>query len=156
MARCLEGEDAMMLITPHFKLSEFDCKDGTPYPAEWIEERLKPLANMLEKIREHVGHPITIVCGYRSPVYNEELRKRGLEGESGKTGVAEDSQHPKGNAADIKSYGMRTDDLHNMILSMWLGGLLPELGGLALYIWHGFVHVDTFVKAPGKLRRWNR
>ena len=144
----------MILITPHFKLDEFACKDGTPYPREWIESRLQPLADMLEKIREKVGHPLTIVCGYRSPEYNERLRQRGLQGERGQTGVAKNSQHTEGNAADISCFGMKTDELRDTILAMYLDGNLPTLGGLGLYVWNGFVHVDTMKKDDGKLRRW--
>jgi uncharacterized protein YcbK (DUF882 family) len=144
----------MILITPHFRLDEFACKDGTPYPREWIESRLQPLADMLEKIREKVGHPITIVCGYRSPEYNEKLRQRGLQGERGQTGVAKNSQHTEGNAADISCFGMTTDNLFSAIKVIWEDGEIPALGGIGRYTAHGFVHVDTMIKAPGKLRTW--
>jgi len=76
------------LITPHFKLSEFACKDGTPYPVEWVDERLVPLCQIDEVIRDYLGgHSMTILCGYRTPGYNEKLRQRGLQGESGQTGL---------------------------------------------------------------------
>jgi uncharacterized protein YcbK (DUF882 family) len=144
----------MILITPHFKLEEFACKDGTPYPHEWIEERLEPLANMLEVVRERAGGAIHIVSGFRSPTYNQALRKAGLQGEHSSTGVAEKSQHTEGRAADIACFGMTTDNLHSLIKTLWEDGVIPALGGLAKYPLHGFTHVDTLIKAPGKLRTW--
>lgn len=144
----------MILITPHFRVDEFACKDGTPYPQEWIESRLQPLAEMLEAIRERAGGAIHIVSGYRSGTYNLRLRKDGLQGERGSTGVAEKSQHVQGRAADIMCFGMTTDNLHSLIVTLWEDGEIPSLGGLAKYSLHGFVHVDTFIKTLGKLRRW--
>jgi hypothetical protein len=62
-------------ITDHFTLSEFTCKDGTPYPDQWINDRLTPLCQMLEVIRAACGgHSVTVLCGYRTPTYNEKLR----------------------------------------------------------------------------------
>lgn len=145
----------MILISSHFKVSEFDCHDGTPYPSDWVSERLQPLANMLEKIRERAGHPIRIVCGYRSPSYNDRLRQRGLAGERQATGVAKNSRHCEGDAADISCYGMTTEALHEMILDMVHEGLIPECGGIGYYPKNGWVHVDLYKSVPGKLRRWN-
>ena len=144
----------MILVTPHFKLHEFDCKDGTPYPSEWVESRLFVLCDVLETIRERSGGAIHIVSGYRSPTYNQGLRKAGLRGEHASTGVAEKSQHTEGRAADIACFGMTTDNLHSLIKTLWEDGALPGLGGLAKYPLHGFTHVDTWIKAPGKLRTW--
>lgn len=144
----------MILITPHFRVSEFDCKDGTPYPQEWIEERLQPLANALERIRSRLGEPINIVSGYRSPNYNERLRTRGLRGERGKTGVVQGSQHTEGRAADIMAVGVLPEQLHGTIIAMCRAGELPEIGGVGLYATLGFVHVDTMKASDGHLRRW--
>lgn len=140
----------------HFHLSEMVCKDGTPYPQEWELTRWPDLARLLEGIRHYAADdlPVTLVCGYRSPAYNERLRKLGLSGESGRTGVAEHSHHCEGRAADILVYGMPTIDLHYRIGEQHRLGHLPELGGLGLYRAHGFVHVDTYRLASGKLRRW--
>lgn len=143
------------LITPHFKLSEFDCKDGTPYPAEWIDSRLVPLCQMDELIRHKAGdHPMTVLCGYRTPNYNDRLRERGLQGESGTTGVAVHSRHMFGDANDIVVFGLAVKDLHDLILSMYKAGELPMLGGLGFYPGLGFCHVDLYKDPSGHLRMW--
>lgn len=144
----------MILITPHFRVHEFDCKDGTPYPEQWIAERLQPLANALERIRTKIGLPLSIVCGYRSPEYNQRLRMRGLKSERGATGVALHSQHTEGRAADIAAVGMLPEQLHGAIIAMCRAGELPEIGGVGLYAQSGFVHVDILKADDGHLRRW--
>lgn len=58
-----------MQVTEHFNLAEFHCKDGTPYPSEWIEKRLKPLCEALEKIRDKTHAPLQIVSAYRTPAH---------------------------------------------------------------------------------------
>ncbi len=141
----------------HFDLSEFACKDGTPYPPEWEhdESRLPALKRILEKIRHAEGdHPITVLCGYRSLKYNERLRQRGLQGESHATGVAQHSQHTEGRAADIQCFGMTTHALHALVLELYESGELPEIGGVGYYPELGFVHVDVALSPSGKLRMW--
>ena len=140
--------------TQHFHVEEMTCHDGTPYPQEWVETRLPALFSTLEGIRHAVGDlPIRILCGYRTPAYNEALRSRGLSGEAGRTGVAEHSQHCEGRAADIVCFGMPVQVLLGHVIEAWEQGLLPELGGVGLYHQAGFVHVDVH-KVPGHLRRW--
>jgi uncharacterized protein YcbK (DUF882 family) len=139
----------------HFKLWEFACNDGAPYPDEWRATRLPALLHLLEAIRHVIGDlPVTVVCGYRTPSYNTRLRERGIRGESGVTGVAEHSQHMEGRAADIMCHGMRTNVLHSYISEAFDDGRLHDLGGLGLYEGMGFVHVDTYRLASGHLRRW--
>lgn len=141
--------------TQRFHLAEMTCHDGTPYPEEWVATRLPPLFRALEGIRHAVGDlPIRILCGYRTPAYNDRLRVRGLSGETGRTGVAEHSQHCEGRAADIVCFGMPVRVLHGHILEAWERGHLPEIGGVGLYEGRGFVHVDVYRMADGHLRRW--
>jgi uncharacterized protein YcbK (DUF882 family) len=140
----------------HFHLSEMTCPDGTPYPDEWVATRWPALARTLEAIREgEGGHPIKILCGYRTQAYNERLRLRGLRGERHATGVTQHSQHMEGRAADIMCFGMSAHALHAVVMELWEMGKLPELGGVGLYEGLGFVHIDTYRLATGKLRRWN-
>lgn len=140
--------------TQHFHVSEMACKDGSEYPEDWRNTRLPALFHTLEGIRTACGDlPITILCGYRSEAYNASLRERGLHGESGRTGVAEHSQHCEGRAADITCFGMDTEVLLGHIIEAWEQGKLPELGGVGMYKRHGFIHVDTY-KVAGHLRRW--
>ena len=142
-------------ITEHFRLSEFACKDGTWYPVEWIDSRLTPLCYMDEIIRDACGgHAVTILCGYRTLAYNDHLREKGLTGESGKTGVAEHSQHIEGMANDIVVFGIPTMTLYKIVLDLYYGSKLPMLGGIGLYQGHGFVHVDVHKSQDGHLRKW--
>ena len=141
-----------MKITPHFSLTEFDrpARRGfppAPYPENWIEERLRPLAEILEVIRGRVGTPIVVLSAYRDIAYNRRI------------GSKNTSQHVQGRAADIVAQGMNVTDLHSVILALCRDGTLRDrprwVGGLGLYGGvgsAGFVHVDT---RPGKrLARW--
>lgn len=149
----------------HFPETEFACQAYTapdghhpaePYPEEWVTTRLPPLKRTLESIRLECGsQPIRILCGYRTIAFNEELRRRGLQGERHATGVALHSQHTEGRAADIQIFGMPTAVLHGHIAEVYEAGRLPELGGLGFYPSLGFVHVDVYRMADGHLRRWN-
>lgn len=141
-------------ITEHFSLEEFACKDGAPYPQEWISDRLTPLCQMLEVVREACDHPVTVLCGYRSAAYNERLRQRGLTGESGTTGVAQHSQHTEGKAADITVFGMTVADLYKKIMDLQKAGKLPKIGGVGFYPHQGFCHVDIYRLPSGTLRKW--
>lgn len=76
----------------HFTLAELTHTntglDNTPTPA--IIESLEYLVdNVLDPLRERYGKPITVNCGYRSPKVNA------------KVGGVDNSQHLKGEAADI-------------------------------------------------------
>lgn len=71
-------------ISPHFKLSEMACKDGSDkvlYSTELMEK--------LEELRAYDGFTVSINSGYRTPAYNKKI------------GGASRSQHVLGNAADI-------------------------------------------------------
>ena len=78
-----------MQLTPHFSLAELTRSataqrlglDNTPHPDDL--PRLQQLAEMLERIRSPLGHPITITSGYRSREVNQAV------------GGSPKSQHPK-------------------------------------------------------------
>lgn len=76
------GQD--YLISPHFKLDEMACKDGSDKVLYSTE-----LMSMLEKLRAYGGFTIHINSGYRTPAYNRKI------------GGASKSQHTLGTAADI-------------------------------------------------------
>jgi uncharacterized protein YcbK (DUF882 family) len=131
-----------MLITPHFSLDEFACKDGTSYPAEWITDRLALLCETLEVIRREAGDkPLRILSGYRTPAWNQRV-----EG-------SPRSQHVEGRAADIQHPSLTAAQLHSIILLCHGGKKLAALGGLGLY--ESFVHVDVRQNSDGRLRRWS-
>jgi uncharacterized protein YcbK (DUF882 family) len=144
-----------MLVSRHFVYPEFASKPrgnvtGVPYPTEWIDGRLQPLCDMLDKIRDAWGGPVSVVSGYRSPELNALLREHS-------TGVAQNSQHVMGTAADIAP--VPADDVRAvarfcaMVAKMVETGLLPGIGGLGLY--PGWAHVDIRSKPDsGHVARW--
>ncbi len=80
---------------------------------------------------------ITVVCGYRTPETNADLRHH-----SPQTGVAEHSQHMEGHAIDLRVLGVSTTKLRDAALSL-------KAGGVGYYPVSQFVHVDV-----GPVREW--
>ncbi|KQW20004.1 MULTISPECIES: YcbK family protein [Pseudomonas] len=74
---------------------------------------------------------IIIQSGYRTPAHNARLAK-----------AAKQSEHVKGNAADIRIPGLSTDALTRLAKAV-------GVGGVGFYPQNGFVHVDV-----GRLRQW--
>lgn len=107
-------------ITPHFKVREFACSDGSD-----VVFVATSLVDILEAIRVHFGRPVTITSGYRTVSYNA-----GLKNSSKK------SQHCNGLAADIKVEGHTPLEVYNYTCS-----LLGDHGGVGIY--NTFVHVDV-------------
>lgn len=109
-------------LTPHFKVGEIICKDGSPtyvINSEVLEG--------LEKLREIIGKPININSGYRSESYNKRV------------GGASDSQHVKGNAIDFSIKGMSTQQIYDVIKkNNFLGHVFKGIG-----LYDTFVHVDV-------------
>jgi hypothetical protein len=99
-----------MNLTEHFDLNELTISetgarlglDNTP--SEEIIANLKLLCEItLEPLRDYLGKPISITSGYRSIEINDAI------------GGAIDSQHTKGQAADIHVSGMTTEGLYQAI-----------------------------------------
>lgn len=107
-------------ITPHFKVREFACSDGSD-----VVFVATSLVDILEAIRVHFGRPVTVTSGYRTVSYNA-----GLKNSSKK------SQHCNGLAADIKVEGHTPKEVYNYVCS-----LLGDHGGVGIY--NTFVHVDV-------------
>lgn len=133
----------------HFKVEEFRCHDGTPYPEEW-GDRWALLVGLWDDIRDLWGGPIDIVSGYRTPAYNASLLRAGHH-------PAADSRHMYGEAGDGRTqpdFGRDTVlELHNKVLAAHAAGQLTSLGGLGLY--QDWIHADVFKAPDGHLRRWN-
>lgn len=136
-------------VTQHFSVAEFAQHDGTPYPAEWIADRLHPLCETLEVVRAAAGGlPMAIDSGYRTEEYDQRLydaHQAALRA-AGKPDdhlVAEptSSQHPKGRAADITHSKLTPLQLFSLVLELYEAGKLPRLGGVGLY--RTFVHIDV-------------
>jgi uncharacterized protein YcbK (DUF882 family) len=81
------------------------------------------------------SQPIELLSGYRSPKTNNMLR-------GNSRGVAKNSFHMKGQAADIRVPGSSTSKVRNTARAL-------RVGGVGYYPRSGFVHVDT-----GDIRSW--
>ena len=90
-----------MKLTEHFDLSEFTRSatadklhiDNT-IPEELIPNLKNLCEQVLEPLREHFNKPVVISSGYRCPKLNRLV------------GGVPNSQHQKGEAADIKLYSV--------------------------------------------------
>lgn len=66
-------QDGEKLLSPHFKVKEFRCKDGSDKIL--IESNLIPV---LEKVYDHFGaSSITITSGYRTPAHDKKVGGKG-------------------------------------------------------------------------------
>ncbi|WP_240440666.1 YcbK family protein [Pseudomonas aeruginosa] len=74
---------------------------------------------------------IVILSGYRTPEHNARLVK-----------AAKDSEHVRGNAADIRIPGLKVDALTRLAKAV-------GVGGVGIYTSDDFVHVDV-----GRVREW--
>ena len=123
-----------MRLEKNFHLSEFRCKDGTPVPNEFLDN-VKKLAENLQVLRDHIGKPIRVISGYRSPSYNKRI------------GGARRSQHMLATAADVKVTGMSPVEIKE-IITLLIEEDKMDSGGVGLY--KTFTHYDI----RGRNARW--
>ncbi|WP_244468761.1 DUF882 domain-containing protein [Devosia limi] len=99
------------------------------------------LFDLVWEVYQEVGasKPVTVVSAYRSPATNEMLR-------ASSSGVAENSQHTRGNAMDFYIPGVSLTKLR-------AAAMRKQVGGVGYYPTSGspFVHLDT-----GNVRAWPR
>lgn len=114
-----------MRISPHFKRSEFACRDGCGF--DTVDHAT---LEILEAVRVAFGAPVIVTSAARCPDHNRAV------------GGARNSQHLYGRAADIKVKGHDPEDVHN-----WIARRYPE-ASLGLY--RTFVHVDTRTNGPAR------
>lgn len=123
-----------MQLEKNFSLHEFRCKDGTDAPDEFMPH-LRQLCMNLQTLRDHIGKPITIISGYRSPEYNKKI------------GGVKRSQHLLAKAADIVVAGMTSLEVRDIIIQLIKEGKMDP-GGVGIY--PTFVHYDV----RGRNARW--
>ena len=107
-------------ITPHFKVREFACSDGSD--PVFISTTL---VDILENIRVHFGAAVHIHSGYRTVSFNSSLKDSSKK-----------SQHMFGLAADLHVDGHSHQEVYNYVCQ-----LLGDHGGVGLYSWG--VHIDV-------------
>ncbi len=94
------------------------------------------LIELIDDIADHFGaESVEILSGYRSPMYNGELKKGGRN-------VANESLHKQGIAADIHIDEVTEEALRDYAESL-------KKGGVGYYPAFDFVHVDL-----GPVRSW--
>lgn len=108
-----------------------DFRTGESFP---MDPHLLDIVSLIQK-RTNTDKPLHILSGYRSPTTNAQLRKAS-------TGVAKNSFHMYGQAADIRMPGYSTSALRGIAKSL-------RAGGVGFYPRSNFVHVDT-----GDVRYW--
>lgn len=99
-------------LSENFNLSEFvktsTGVDNIPTP-EAIEQLKLLVKNILQPLRTHLGRPITITSGYRSPLVNSKVE-----------GSSKTSQHMKGQAADLVIPGMTNQQIIDVVRQLRL------------------------------------
>jgi uncharacterized protein YcbK (DUF882 family) len=97
------------------------------------------LVDLLWTIQRQLSpnQPLDVICGYRSPETNAYLRRHS-------SGVAANSFHMYGKAADLRIPGCGVSTLNRFAINL-------EAGGVGYYPRSNFVHVDT-----GPVRRWGQ
>ena len=113
------AKDGLTALSPHFKVREFACSDGTD--TVFVSPAL---VSVLEKIRVHFGKPVTINSGYRTETKNKSV------------GGSQYSQHKYGLAADITIKGVSP-----VKVAEYAETLLPNTGGIGIY--NTFTHIDV-------------
>ncbi len=102
-----------------------------------VKEVDPELLDLLVDLRRtlRVKEPFQVVCGYRSPETNRNLRKVNK-------GAAKESLHMRGQAIDIRLKSRSAGEIRKAALAL-------GRGGVGYYPGSNFVHVDT-----GKVRAW--
>lgn len=94
--------------------------------------------HILYSLQEGLGigdDGIHLISGYRSPQTNDMLRKKS-------SGVAKNSLHIQGLAADIRAPNVKLKSLHRAAKSL-------KAGGVGFYQVSNFIHIDN-----GSVRYW--
>jgi uncharacterized protein YcbK (DUF882 family) len=124
-----------MKLTENFNLQEFDCKDGTPVPQQFVKN-VKLLAEQLQTLRDYIKEPVMITgSGYRTPEHNKRV------------GGAVNSQHLTASGADINAKNYTPRQLSKIIEKLIREKKMLQ-GGIGVY--KGFVHYDI----RGTKARW--
>ena len=128
MLKCYSlAKNGVTKLSKDFRVREFRCKNGAD--PIFIDTAL---VELLQKIRDHFGAPITINSAYRTPEYNK------------KVGGSTYSQHQYGKAADIVVKGVKPTEV-----AAYAEQLMPSYGGVGRYA--TFTHVDV----RDEKSRWN-
>ena len=107
-------------MSNNFRVREFACKDGSD--PIFIDSEL---VEVVQKIRNHFGKPVTITSAYRTPQHNKSV------------GGTIYSQHLYGRAVDIRVGG----GISPKQVGEYAEKILGNSGGVGIY--DTFTHVDV-------------
>ncbi len=123
---------ALDQITPHFRVAEFNCHDGTPVPSA-SHAALKDLCEVyLEPLRSRFG-TCTVISGYRHKPYNRRI------GGAPKSQHVYD-EHPNSVAADVRFAKGTPQQWYDAADKL---ALAHGHGGVGKYIDSVFLHIDN-------------
>ena len=154
----LTEDNQETLISPHFQLQQFKCKQESSYPKYVVlrERMLLKLELLLEKVNEkgHQCETFHIMSGYRTPYYNEAIKdvrySRHIYGDA--SDIFIDANPEDGMMDDLNGDGKINNKdarvLYNIVDDMYGEPWFEKfIGGLGMYgttATHGpFVHIDT-------------
>ena len=106
-------------VSNNFSRHEFGCKCGCGFDAVDFE-----LRDVVQKVRDYYGKPVTINSGCRCLKYNRSIES------------TDNSQHIKAKAADISIAGVLPAEIFS-----YLDNEYPHKYGIGLY--QTFVHIDV-------------
>lgn len=123
-----------MILSPHFKATEFYCHDGSAAPLRARPAMVALCTGYLEPLRAKFGACI-VLSGYRHERYNQAI------------GGAVNSQHIyeqsfESVAADVR-FETGTPAQWHAAAALIRKGSFGNKGGLGLYARSGFVHIDN-------------
>ncbi len=135
---CPEDPEWETNVSPHLSWAELACKDGTPYPAEWMETIAVELALEFEHVRAMLGHEsLEVGSAYRTESHNQVI------------GGSDKSQHIAGRALDVFPTEITVRDLHVEVCDR---ARQPDskIRGIGKYGWG--VHLD--IRPMREVVRW--
>ena len=119
-----------MKLSKNFAISEFACNDGSKEITVDCE-----LVQLLQKMRDTLGKPITVTSGYRTVTYNK------------KCGGIATSHHLTGKAADLKVSG---------VTPLEVAKAADKMGFMGIGVYPTFTHVDVCGSVTGKKIYWKQ
>jgi hypothetical protein len=135
----------------HLSWTELACRDGTPYPLEWRNDRARPLALEFEAIRYIVGGPIPINSAFRTLAYNRRVPSK------------DTSQHVEAKALDLghsAALGRKSARAKRWVRERLLPAVIEvskrprsRIKGIGVYPF--FIHIDIRHGVGSRIARWN-